>query len=175
NFNNLTISGAHTTNSITLVNGGTIGVAGAFNPTATFTSGGLVNTGNTFNFNGTGAQTISAFSYNNLTISGARAANNVTFINGGTVGIAGALSLTATFGTGNYVVTNSTIDFNGTGAQTIPALGTVGYNNLNISSARTTNSVTFVNGGTILIAGAFNPMATFTSGNYVTTNNTVNF
>ncbi len=172
NYNNLTISGARTTNNVTLVNGGTIGIAGAFTPSATFTSGNYVTTNNTINYNNTTAQTIAAFNYNNLTISGARTTNNVTFANSGTIGIAGTLTLSATFSTGGYITTGSTVDYNGSGAQTIIAFN---YNNLNISGARTTNNVTLVNGGTIGIAGAFTPSATFTSGNYVTTNNTINY
>ncbi len=172
NFNNLTISGNRTTNSVTLINGGTIGIAGTLSPTATFTSGNYIVTGNTVDFNGTGAQTVPQFNFNNLTISQARGVNSVTLVNGGTIGIAGTFSPTATFAGGGFVNTNNTIDFNGTGAQSVPAFN---YNNLTISQARTTNSVTLVNGGTIGVAGAFSPTATFTSGNYIVTNNTFDF
>ena len=76
------------------------------------------------NFNGAGAQTIPAFDYNNLTSSstGAR-----TLASSGTVGVAG----TFTPGTNTYTITGSTVDFNGAGAQTIPAFD---YNNLTSSS-----------------------------------------
>jgi hypothetical protein len=173
-YNNLTLSGARTTNSVTLANGGTINVAGTFNPSATFTTGDYVVNNNTMNFNGTGAQTVPTFDYHNLTISGVRTINtSVTFANGGTVGVAGTFNPSATFsGTGQYVVTNNTIDFNGTGAQTVPAFT---YNNLTLSGARTTNSVTLVSGGTITVQGTFNPSATFSSGGYVVTGNTINF
>ncbi len=172
NYNNLTISGARTTNNVTLVNGGTIGIAGAFTPSATFTSGNYVTTNNTINYNSTTAQTIAAFNYNNLTISGARTTNSVTLSNSGTIGIANVLTLSATFSGGGYITTGSTVDYNGSGAQTVLAFN---YNNLTISGARTTNNVTLVSGGTIGIAGAFSPSATFTSGNYVTANNTINY
>ena len=119
NYNNLTISGARTTNSVTLANGGTIGVAGTFSPTATFTTGGYAVTGNTMDFNGTVAQTVPAFDYNNLTINGARGANSVTLANGGTVGILGAFNLSATFTTGGYVVINNTVEYKGASAQTL--------------------------------------------------------
>ena len=171
-YYNLSLSGARTAaNNITLPNGGTVNIAGAFSPTATFGTGNYVITGNTINFNGSGAQTVPAFNYNNLTISGARTAS-VTLANGGTIGVAATFSPTATFSSGGWAVTANTVNFNGTGAQTIPAFD---YNNLTISGARTVNSVTLVNGGTVGILGTFTPSATFTSGGYVVTNNTVEY
>jgi hypothetical protein len=172
NYSSLTISGARTTNSVTLAGSGTIGIAGVFSTTATFTTGGYVITGSTVDFNGVGAQTVPAFSYNNLTLSGARTINALTLANGGTINVAGVFSPTATFSTGGYVVTNNTVNFNGSGAQTIPAFN---FNSLTISGARTTNSVTLVSGGTIGVAAAFSATATFTTGGYVITGNTVNF
>lgn len=171
NYNNLTISGARTTNNITLANSGSIGVAAAFSATATFTSGAYVTTNSIFDFNGTGAQTITLFSYNNLTISGARTTNNIS-LPAGTINVADTFSPTATFTSGTYSKAANTINFNGTGAQTIPAFN---YNNLTISGTRTTNNVTLVNGGVIGIAGTITLSATFSSGTYVNTNNTINF
>jgi len=219
NYNNLTISGARGANNVTLVNGGTIGVVGIFNPTATFAGGNYVITNNTIDFNGSGSQTIPAFNYFNLTSSnsGARTLQNSgtigianvftpggnaytiagstinfngsgaqsinafnyfnltssntgarTLPNGSTVGIAGAF----TPGTNAYTITGNTIDYNGAGAQTISAFN---YNNLTISQARGANSITLVNGGTIGIAGVFNPTATFAGGNYIITGNTIDF
>jgi hypothetical protein len=165
NYNNLTSSN---TGARTLQNGGTIGIAAAFTPGANL----YTVTNSTVNFNGTGAQTIPAFNYNNLTTSSARGASNITLANGGTIGIAGAFTLNATFGGGGYIVTNNTVNFNGTGAQTVPAFD---FNNLTISGAHGASNVTLVNGGTIGIAAVFNPTATFAGGNYVVTNNTVNF
>ncbi|MES2654387.1 MAG: T9SS type A sorting domain-containing protein [Bacteroidota bacterium] len=172
NYNNLTISGARTTSNVTLVNGGTIGIAGTFSNTASFTSGTFVNTANTINYNGITTQTVRAFNYNNLTISGARTTNDVTLANSGTIAIAGAFTASATFTSGTIVNTGSTIEFNGTTAQTVPAFN---YNNLVVSGARTTTSVTLVNGGTIGVAGTFTSSATFTSGTIVTTGNTFEF
>lgn len=147
NFYNLTISGARTvTNNVTFASSGTIGVSGTFSATATFTSGSYLITGSTINFNGTGAQTIPSFNYNNLTISGARTSNNVTLSPTGTIGIAGNLSYTATYTTGSLINTGSTINFNGTGPSTVAAIA---YNNLTISGARLTNDVTFAGGCTI--------------------------
>jgi hypothetical protein len=70
NYGNLTIS-TNGTRTVTFVNGGTIRVSGVFTPTATTTT--YVVTGNTFEYNGSGAQTITAFTYNNLIISNAGA------------------------------------------------------------------------------------------------------
>jgi len=92
-------------------------------------------------FNGAGAQTIPAFSYNNLTSSsnGAR-----TLASSGTIGIAG----TFTPGTNSYTVTGSTMDYNGSAAQSVAAMA---YNNLTFSNAGTKT----VAAGTTQIAGNF--------------------
>jgi len=174
NYNNLAIAGNRTTNNLSLVNTGIIGIASTFNPIATFSSGTYITTGSTVDFNGSSSQTIPPFNYNNLTISGTRTTtNNVTLVNGGTINIAGTFSPTATFGTGGYVINGNTINFNGTTTQTVPAFN---YNNLTISNARTAaNNVTLINAGTIGIAGTFSPTATFGTGGYVITGNTVDF
>jgi uncharacterized repeat protein (TIGR01451 family) len=171
-YYNLTISGVRTANTVTLSSTDTIHVANVFSPVATFTSGGYQLTGSIFDYNGTGAQTIAAFNYNNLLIRGARTTNNITFASSGTVGIAGALATTATFTSGGYVTTGSTINYNGAGVQTVNAFW---YNNLSISGARTTNNVTLASSDTIRVASTFSPTAAFTSGAYVTTGSTVNF
>ena len=133
---------------------GTIGVAGTFTPG----SNAYTITGSTVSFNGTGAQTIPAFNYNNLTLTGAHSgASNVTLASSGTIGIAGTLVATATFGSGNYVSTGSTVDYNGTSAQTVGAF--LAYNNLTISQARGGATVTLAS-GTIGVGGVFNPSAT---------------
>jgi hypothetical protein len=137
NYNNLTSS---STGGRTLANTGTVGVAGAFTPgTNVFTI-----TGSTIDYNGGGAQTVSAFNYNNLTSSNSGAR---TLANSGTIGVASVF----TPGTNTYTITGSTINFNGSGAQTIPAFN---YNNL-ISSS--TGARTLANAGTIGVAGGFNP------------------
>jgi predicted outer membrane repeat protein len=163
NYNNLTSSNV---GARTLANSGTIGVAATFTPgTNTYTI-----TGSTVNFNGAGAQSIPQFNFNNLTISGAHGVNNVTLVNGGTIGVAGNFSPTATFAGGNYVVTNNTTDFNGTGAQSVGA--PFNFNNLTISGNKGGLAITLAS-GTIGIAGTFSPTAT--NNTYVTTGNTVNF
>src|SRR4029078_9415124 len=144
NYGNLTFSNFNKV----LEPSGTIGIAGVFTPgTAT----GHTITGSTVNFNGTGAQTVSAFNYNNLTISGARGANSVTLANGGTIGVAGIFNPIATFAGGNYVVTNNTVNFNGSGSQTIPA-----FNYFNLTSSNV-GARTLANSGIIGIASVFTP------------------
>src|SRR5439155_3390298 len=102
----------------------------------TFAGGVYVITGNTFDFNGTGAQTLPAFDFNNLTISGSRGSNNVTLVNGGTIRIAGVFSPTATFSTGVYVVTGNAVEYNGSGSpQTLPSAFTT-YNNLTLNNSQ---------------------------------------
>lgn len=165
NYNNLTISGSRTANSVTLASSGTIGIAGALTSTATFSVGSLVNTGSTIDYNGSGAQTIAAFNYNNLTSS---SSGSRTLASSGTIGIGG----TFTPGSNTYTNTGSTIDYNGTGAQTVKAFN---YNNLTISGSRTTNSVTLASSGNIGISGNLNVSATFASGSLVTTNSNVEF
>ncbi len=157
----LGISGARGNNSVTLPNG-TISVSGTFTPTATFTGGSYVRTGNTIEFNGAGAQTVPAFDYHNMTISGARGGNTVTMANSDTIGVAGSLTISAS--SVSYAVNGSIVDFNGSGAQTIPAFS---YHSLRISGARTTNSVTLVSGDTISVADSLNIAASFTSGGYI--------
>lgn len=179
NYYNLTISNARTTNNITLVNGATIGVSNTFDPTATFTTGGYINTNNTIDFNGNLAQTIPAFNYNNLTISGARTTNSITLENAGTIGVANTFSPTATFTTGGFIVTGSTVNFNGNVAQNIPAFT---FNNLsaivlNATAARikTVTGTVTVNGDlTITGTSAANTIAINSAGLNFTVNGNSN-
>lgn len=143
NYYNLTISGNKGNGAITLASSGTIGVAGTFSVTATSTS--YIITGSTISFNGTVAQGIPAFNYNNLTITGDKATGSITFANVGTIGVAGTFTASAT--NTNYVVTNSTFDYNGSGAQTITANVSpfTTYNNLVISNAGVKTILTATN------------------------------
>lgn len=93
----------------TLANTGTIDVAGDFTPGA----GTYTITGSTVNFNGSSTQTIPEFNFNNLNADG----GDRILENNGNIGIEGAF----TPGAGSYTVTGSTVSFNGSGAQTIPA------------------------------------------------------
>jgi hypothetical protein len=144
-----------------MLSGSSGGVAGSNFPD-NFTT---VTLSGTVEFNGSGAQILPAFDYTDLVSSstGAR-----TLVSSGTIGISGSF----TPGTNSYTITGSTVDFNGTGAQTVPAFN---FEILTVSGARTTNSVTLVNGGTIGIAATFTNSASFTSGGYITTNNTVDY
>jgi predicted outer membrane repeat protein len=151
NYNNLTSSNA---GARILANSGTIGIAGAFNQGANV----YTIAGSTINFNGAGAQSIPAFNYNNLTSSNAGAR---TLPNAGIIGIAGAF----TPGGNAYTITGSTIDFNGSGAQGIPAFN---YNNLTSSNS---GARTLANAGTIGIAEIFTPGSNV----YTVTGSTINF
>jgi hypothetical protein len=114
----------------------------------------------TVEYNGT-VQTISAQNYGNLTISGARGANSVTLASSGTIGIAGAFSPTATFSTGGYVITGSTVAYNGSSPQT---MGAFTYNGLTISNS---------SGVTLTASPTVNGTLTFTSGTLTTGSNKV--
>ncbi|MFA4917250.1 MAG: hypothetical protein WC560_11360, partial [Syntrophales bacterium] len=128
--------------------GGSVSVNGG-----TFTAG----TG-TVEWYASGAQTIPALNYNNLTSSSSGAR---ILASSGTIGVAG----TFTPGTNVYTVTGSTVDFNGSGSQTIPALD---YNNLTSSSS---GARTLASSGTIGVAGTFTPG----TNTYTVTGSTVNF
>ena len=134
NYGNLTFSGFNKT-----LPAGTIGIATLFTPGA---ATGHSITGSTINFNGTRAQGVPAFSYNNLTISGARTVNNVTLVNGGTINVAGDFSATATFAGGGYVTTNNTVNINGSGAQNVGVVAPFTFNNLTVNKSANTATLT---------------------------------
>jgi hypothetical protein len=201
NYDNLSITGTRSgTPAITLASG-TIGVKSAFtvSPSGAVT---YVTTGNTVDYNGTLAQTITAFNYNDLTISAARGVNNITLASSGTIGVAAVFNPTATFTSGVYVVTGSTINYTGTTGQSIVGGATFSsYNNLTISGSGTkaasgdialiaagvlNNSVTFdmstntlaftaapTNTGTVQFAGAANGRAVGSASGTVEYNGTV--
>ena len=171
-YNNLTISGTRSSGTSVTLATGTINVGGTFSASARFRGGGgYITTGNTMNFNGTGAQTVPAFSYATLSINGTRT-GNVTL--SGTINVSGAFNPSATFTSGAYVVTGNTINYNGTASQSISAPFT--YNNLTISGARTTNSISLGLNQTITVLGTFTASATFTTGGgYTITGNTMEF
>jgi hypothetical protein len=161
NYNNLTSS---STGPRTLASG-TIGIAGIFSPgTNAYTI-----TGSTIDFKGAGAQTVPAFNYNNLTISASRGGASVTLANSGTIGVAGALTDTATFNPGSgFNTAGSTVDYNGAGSQSVTALsplvaGNSTYNNLTISNtaAPISAATSFSVGGTFSVSpnAVFSPSA----------------
>ncbi len=157
-YGNLTFS-----NFMKVLPSGTVAVAGTFTPGSGV---GHTITGNTLDFNGTGAQTVPAFAYNNLTISGARGGATVTLASGN-ITVLGTFNPTATAVV--YAVTGNTFDFIGTGAQSVPAFN---YNNLTISGNRGGAAVT-LGSGNVGVAGTFSPTAT--NNTYVTTGNTLVF
>lgn len=144
--------------------------------TSAFPTGfGTVTLGatSTVDYRGSGAQTIAAQSYGNLTTS-LNGTRNITLASTGTIGIAGVF--TPAVGGTTYTNTGSTVAFNGTtGAQNIPAFA---FNNLtinntsdvnltgNVSVNGTTNALTFTNGK--IITGVSN-ILTLASGVTVTT------
>jgi autotransporter-associated beta strand protein len=148
-FANLNLTSAVTVTNITFAGTGsffTVGAAGSITATGnvTYTSGtGTWNCASTFTMSSSSVQTIPPFNYGNLNATG----GNRTLPSSGTVGICG----TFTRGAGAYTVTGSTVNFNGTGAQTI-AVGT--YNNLTISNARGSANLTSP-AGTIAVGGTF--------------------
>ncbi|MDP4266373.1 MAG: hypothetical protein Q8880_02935, partial [Bacteroidota bacterium] len=135
-----------------------------FSTAGTFTANA---NGNTVEYDGTSSQTIPAINYYNLTISQARGSNNVTFPNGGTIGVAGNFSTTAT--AVNYIVTGSTVNYNGTVAQNVAPIT---YNNLTYSGSGTGNLA-----GPATIGGTFTiSNGTFACGNFdLTLNGTVTY
>lgn len=131
NYYNLTVSGARTVN-VALANSGTIGVANTYSNTSSYTSSSFVTTGSTINFNGAGTQTVPAYSYNNLTISGTRT-GSVTLASS-TINIAGNYTRSATFTSGSLVVTGNTLVFNGSTNQTITSATAETFNNVTINN-----------------------------------------
>ena len=98
---------------------------------------------------------------------------------------AGLLNLTVTgnpftiTGTLDFATNPNTVNYSGAGiAQTIAGVApstTLNFYNLTISGARAATNVTLWNGGTIGISNVLTLSATFTTGNYVTASNTVNY
>lgn len=127
-YYNLSLSGSAKTFS-----SGTIVIGGVFSPGSTTGA----NAG-TIEFSSVAAQSIPAFGYNNLIISGVRGINNVT-MEAGEIGVKGALTDNATFVTGSYVTSGNTISYNGSGNQSVAALK---YNHLKIDKSAGAVSLT---------------------------------
>ena len=134
---NLTVNGALTINSGITVEMATNSLSGTV---ASTVGTGVLKTQNvsstplpsgktwtmTVQYNSSSAQTIAPGNYTDIDGTG----GNRTFDSTGTIGIAG----TFTKGSGTYTTTSSTIDFNGTGAQTLPGLN---FHNLTVSGGNT--------------------------------------
>jgi hypothetical protein len=135
------VTGAGT---ITFVANGTLNIAGNNTFSGTFTAG----TG-TVNYNqGSNGQNVPALNYNNLTFN----AFNKVLANSGTIGIAGTFTPGAAAG---HTTTNSTINFNGTGAQNIPTISTANYHHLIVSNGntKTVTSAVVTNGNLTISTG----------------------
>src|SRR5205807_1643332 len=89
---------------------------------------GALNAGSTVDYDASGAQTITAVNYGNLTLS----TSGVKTFASGTTGIANAFTISGA--TANATANSTTINYNGSGAQTMAAID---YFNLTLSNAGT--------------------------------------
>lgn len=103
---------------------GTFLISGDWNNTGSLTAGS-----GTVEYNSSSSQAIAGVNYNNLTSSSSGAR---VLPNGGVVGIAGIF----TPGTNVYTITGSTVNFNGTSLQSIPAFN---FENLRIDNSSGVN------------------------------------
>lgn len=145
-YNNLTISGTRVGSPVITLPSGTITITGTFTNSATGV-GSIDVTGNTLNYAGSGAQTIVPFSYNNLTVSGARGGAAIT-LGSGIINIAGTFTVTAS-NIGSYSTTGNTVNYSSVnGTQSIAGFV---YNNLTLSNTSGTNTAS----GDIIVDGIF--------------------
>jgi hypothetical protein len=156
NYGNLDLTGG----ARVLASSGTIGICGTF----TRGAGAYTVTGSTVNFNGTGAQTIAAGTYNNLTISNARGLANLTSP-AGTIAVAGTFDVSTLSAYTPIVNAASIFDFTSAGVQSIPAFF---YGQLNNTG---NGNRTWASSGTIDI----NQNLTPGSGTHTVTGSTVRF
>jgi hypothetical protein len=126
----------------------------------------------TVEYAATGAQTLTAEQYGSLSISGARGAAGVTLEGAGVIRIAGTFLPAATFTTGGYQTTGSTVEFNGAGSQTVPGFP---YAGLAVTGSRGAGTITFAPGAPIGVGGVFTPSASFSGGGYVTNGSILEF
>ncbi len=139
NYGNLNISGG----ARTLPSGGTIGICGSYTAGSPMTVAG-----STVDFKGTGTQTITASTYNNLTISNNRGGSTVTLASG-TITVGGAFNPSLS----NYTpaVSGNTIDFSSASAQSIPAFVYGSITNTGNGNR------TWANSGIIEVRSSFTP------------------
>jgi hypothetical protein len=150
NYGNLTFSNF----TKTLPNGGTVGIAGTFTPGS---AAGHTVTGSTVDFNSSGAQNISSFQYNDLTLSNA----GTKTLQSGADSVLGTLTIGASntladggvalnvFGTLSNSGTHSgagSIIFRGASSQSLTGAGTFQNLTLNNTSGVVMTGNTTVNG-----------------------------
>lgn len=139
--NTATLANGGTINAFTINNAGTTQGNGTYNIARNFSNTGTFSCGtSSVNYNGLVAQTITALNYYDLTVTlnGTR-----TITAAGSIGIANTFSPAAS--TTSYTITGSTFNFNGSGAQSIPAFS---FNNISLSGGNTKTI-----GGSINIIG----------------------
>jgi hypothetical protein len=123
-------------------------ISGTFNTAAAFptVSGTVDVTNGTVGFIGSTAQTIPAYNYFNLVSS---STGGRTLAGSGVIGIANAFSP----GTNTYTTTGSAVDFNGSGAQTIPRFN---YHHLTLTNSglKTFDAGTTGIAGTLAVTGS---------------------
>ena len=176
NLNNVTVSGT----SLQLAANAVLGVAGTLTLTGTLNVTGSIP--NTVNFNGSGAQTITATTYHNLTIAGGstKTAGGALTVNGdlniasGGTFVAGSYTHTVSgnwVNTGTFTAGTSTIVLAGNTNTTISgaAAATVTFNNLTLGKTNQSNTVTLANNVTI------NGLPTLTTGIIYTGSNVLTF
>lgn len=154
NYGNLNLTGG----ARVLASSGTIGICGTYTPGTPMTV-----TGSTINYFGSGAQTITATNYNNLTISQNRGGATIT-LGTGTIDVAGTFDPSTA---SNYSVSVGTNTFNlsSAGSQSIPAFY---YYSLTNSG---NGNRTWANSGIIDINNTFTPG----SGTHTITGSTVRY
>ena len=148
NYKDLIISPNGAPRMVTLANAGFIGVSGIFSPSVTNIN--YTSTGSTIDFNGSSTQTINAFSYYHLTLSGAalkQLSGTVAATGNITIGTGTTLDVTSSnFGVtvggnwnnngGTFIPGNGTVTFNGTGTQAIQGSAVAQtFNNLTINKS----------------------------------------
>lgn len=144
NYGTLNLSGG----ARTLASSGTIGICGAYTPGSSMTVAG-----STVNFNGAGGQSITATTYNNLTISNSRGAGVVT-LPAGTISVGGTFDVStyaSSSNPSNAVNAASIFDFTSVSPQSIPAFF---YGQLNCTG---NGPRTWASSGTIDINQGFSP------------------
>lgn len=110
----------------------------------------------TVEYNSTLAQTIGAASYFDLILNGARTTRSITLANSGTIEIRNSLTQLATFTTGGFIATGSTVNYSkNSGSQSVAGIT---YNKLTLS-----NSAQKIAAGNMTVNGELNCAANISS------------